>query len=68
MFGHFEKAIVRQKGYKMAEWERSSNQPTRWLIPMLRKLARVNDVNTVIYSLDPTRNRNSFHSDEYGKK
>ena len=30
------------------------------------KLARVNDINTVMYSFDPKR-RNSFHSHEYGK-
>ena len=34
--------------------KKSSYQQTKSLINMLRKLARVNDVNTVMYSLDPT--------------
>ena len=46
-------------------WERSSDQPTRCLIrPHVRKLVRVNDMNTIMYSLDPLH---SFHSHEYGK-
>ena len=31
------------------------NQIDDWSAPMLRKLARVNDVNTAMYSLDPTQ-------------
>ena len=52
IFGQFAKAIVRQNGRFR---ELSSDQLTRWSARMLRKLARVNDVNTVIYSLDPTQ-------------
>ena len=33
-------------------WGRSSDQQNRWLMRMLRKLARANDVNTVTYSLE----------------
>ena len=35
--------------------EKGSYQQTKSLINMLRKLARVNYVNTVRYSLDPTQ-------------
>ena len=40
------------------------NQLDDWFARMLRKLAQVNDVNTAMYSLDPTQ---FIHSHEYGK-
>ena len=57
IFGHFAKVIVRQYGYKMVDFgnEVLMNQLDHWSARMLRKLARLNDVNTVMYSLDPTQ-------------
>ena len=49
--------IVRQKGYKMVDLGKEAliNQLDDWSARMLRKLARVNDLNTVMYSVDPTQ-------------
>ena len=62
VFGHFAKAIVRQNGYKMVDFgnEILINQLDDWSARMLSKLARVNDENTVIYALDPSRQFISF--------
>ena len=52
-FGHFAKAIVRQNGYKMVTKmvdfgnEVLINQLGDWSARLSRKLARVNEVNTV---------------------
>ena len=55
--------FVRRNGHKMVDFgnEVLINQLDDGSACMLRKLAWVNDVNTVIYSLDP------IHSHEYGK-
>ena len=46
---HFAKAIGRQNGSKMVDFANEDDRSTR----ILRKVARVNMVNTVTYSLDP---------------
>ena len=55
IFGHFAKAIVSQNGYKTVDYgnEVLINQLDDWSARMLKKLARVNDVNIVMYALDP---------------
>ena len=61
MFGHFAKAIVRQKlnGYKMVD----SDQPTKRLIRLHVKETGTNNLHGYSHlTLD-----NSFHSHEYGK-
>ena len=54
IFGHFAKAIVKQNAYKMIDFgnEVLVNQIDDWSACMLKKLAPVTDVNTVVYSLD----------------
>ena len=56
IFGHFAKAIVRRNGYKMVDFgdEVLIKQLDDWSARMSRKLTRGNDVNTFMYSLDPT--------------
>ena len=59
-------AIVRQNGYKMVDFVNAVliRQLGDWSGRLLGKLARVNNVNTVKYSLELL---NSFHYHEYGK-
>ena len=55
---------IKKKTYSKAKlpkneqffWKKKrSSQQTKSLISMLMELARVNDVNTVMYSIDPTQ-------------
>ena len=45
--------MVGQNGYKIVDFGSSDEPLDDWSARVLRKLARVNDVNTAMYSLDP---------------